>query len=58
LTVVVAMAAVGVLTWAGVALLSDAWLRREKRADPAKRLRPFRFDSVAHEAQSSLDDQH
>jgi hypothetical protein len=31
LAVVVAIVAVGLLTWAGVALLWEAWLRREKR---------------------------
>jgi hypothetical protein len=44
------------LTWAGVALVWDAWLRREMRRDLVDRLRPFRLDSVADEAQSWLDD--
>jgi hypothetical protein len=52
----VAGVAVGLLTWAGVALLWDAWLRREKRPDLTERLRPFGFDSVADEAQSWLDE--
>jgi hypothetical protein len=47
---VVALVAVGLLTWAGVTLLWDAWLRRDKRPDLTKRLRPLGFDSVADEA--------
>jgi hypothetical protein len=51
---IVALVAVGLLMW--VALLWDAWLRREKPRDLTERLRPFRFESVADEAQSWLDD--
>jgi hypothetical protein len=54
---IVALIAVGLLTWTGVALMWDAWLRRERRPDLVERLRPFRFDSVADEAQSWLDEQ-
>jgi hypothetical protein len=54
-TVAVALVAVGLLIWAGVALLWDAWLRCEKRPDLVERLRPFGFDCVADEAQQWLD---
>jgi hypothetical protein len=55
--VVAASIAVDLLTWAGVVLLWDAWLRREKRPSLAERLLPLRPDTVAEEAQQWLDDQ-
>jgi hypothetical protein len=57
LAVVVGVVAVGLLSWAGVALQWDSWLRRERRSDLTERLQPFQFDSVADEARSWLDDQ-
>ena len=56
LGVVLASIAVGLSTWAGVALLWDAWLRREKRPDLTERLWSFRCDTVADEAQRWLDE--
>ena len=56
LVVVLASIAVGLLTWAGVAVLWDAWLRREKRPDLTERLWSFRFDTVADEAHQWLDE--
>jgi hypothetical protein len=46
------------LTWAGSTLLLDAWWRHRQPIDLVERLRPFRFDLVADEQQSWLDDQH
>ena len=56
LVVVLASIAVGLLTWAGVAVLWDAWSRREQRPDLTERLWSFRFDTVAVEAQRWLDE--
>ena len=52
---IVAVIAVGVLTWASVAWVIDAWMRRDRRPDVAERLRPFGPASVADEAQRWLE---
>jgi hypothetical protein len=51
----VAILAVGLLTWAGATLLLDAWCRRWRGPDLADRLRPYQPVSVADEAQRWLD---
>ena len=55
---VVALVAVGLLTWAGATLLLDAWWRCWQRPDLAEMLRPFRPDSLADEAQRWLNERY
>jgi hypothetical protein len=42
----------------GIALLWDAWLRRQKRPELTERLLPFRANTAADEAQDWLDQQN
>jgi hypothetical protein len=56
--VTVAVIAVGLLTWVGVTLLIDGWLRRDRRPDLAERLRPFLFEMLADETQRWLDERY
>jgi hypothetical protein len=53
---VVAVIAVGLLTWSGSMLLLDAWWRRRQPVDLVERPRPFQFDSVSDEAERWLDE--
>jgi len=45
---------IGLLVWAGAALLIDAWHKRARRPDLTERLAPFQPRSVADEAQEWL----
>lgn len=51
------MVAVGLMTWAGVALLRDAWLRREKRPDLANRPLAVQARFCGRRGQQWLDKQ-
>jgi hypothetical protein len=45
------------LVWAGVTLMIDGWVRRQRRRDLTERLWPFRPATVADEAQRWLNRQ-
>jgi hypothetical protein len=46
---------VGLLIWAAVTLLVDAWIKREGRPTLADRLAPFQYRHIGDEAEDWLE---